>query len=263
MPIIDSGNCPASSIVTRMPQSPPCAPNLRYPRTSVISRCHSRAVVTGPTGLPFGLEENPKPGREGTTTSKSALSGPMASEELKHGAGPAVRQNQRHGVRTAAAHMIKVNVVVFHPRQELRIAVQVGFGFAPVEFGRPVFRQRTHVVPVDAVAPVRRVDAVGQAGFAHAVENALDGGLRNLHAERPRLRRLLCLRHKRQSDRNAKYITPGWHSEAPWLWPGRNPSRAHRARPAACFSDSALPGIRANRRRRRYRDTRPPRYKAR
>ena len=84
----------------------------------------------------------------------------------------------------APADMIEMDVVVLDSRQELRVAVQVGFGLAPVVLRGPVICEGLHEVPVDPVAPIGRVDAIGPARLAHATEDVINGCLRNGHAER-------------------------------------------------------------------------------
>ena len=76
-----------------IPTSPPCAPYLAYPSTSVMRRFQSVAVVVRPIGMPLGFDEKPKPGTDGTTTSKASsgeppkragsVSGPIASRNSK------------------------------------------------------------------------------------------------------------------------------------------------------------------------------------
>ena len=91
------------------------------------------AVVVRPMGLPLGFDEKPKPGTEGTTTSKAssrraAKTGGIGQwsdrfKELEDGARPAVGKDQRNGLRPASLHMIKVNIEIADSREKLRVAI--------------------------------------------------------------------------------------------------------------------------------------------
>src|SRR6202030_1060204 len=71
--------------------------------------------------------------------------------KLDHGAGPAVSEQDGERARGTAADVVEVHIVVAHARQELRIAVERGFGFAPVETGRPVLSELLEIVEIGAV----------------------------------------------------------------------------------------------------------------
>jgi len=79
--------------------------------------------------------------------------------------------------------MIEMNVILANSGEELRVAVQVHFRFAPVKLRGPVLGQRLHVIPVGAVAPIIRLKAVRPVRLTHAVEDSVDGCLRNIDAE--------------------------------------------------------------------------------
>jgi hypothetical protein len=98
-----------------------------------MSRFQSVAVVVSPIGLSLGLEENPNPGTEGTTTSKASsgeppkregsVSGPIASRNSKTEPGQPWVKDQRNRLRAASLHMIKVDIEIADPREKLRVAI--------------------------------------------------------------------------------------------------------------------------------------------
>ena len=98
-----------------------------------MSRFQSVAVVVRPIGLPLGFDEKPKPGTEGTTTSKASsgeppkragsVERPDRFKKLEDGARPAVGKDQRNRLRPASLHMIKVNIEIADSREKLRVAV--------------------------------------------------------------------------------------------------------------------------------------------
>ena len=100
-------------------------------------------------------------------------------------------EHERQRFRTAPFDMIEVDIEIIHAREELGIAIEVRFRFTPVECAGPVFGQRLHECPVGAVAPVGRVETVGQSRFLDTVENPVDRRLRDAGHERPGRRALL------------------------------------------------------------------------
>ena len=89
-------------------------------------------------------------------------------EQLEHGAGPAMRHDQRQGVRVTGADVDEVNVESVDLGHELRQRIQLRLCLAPVVVGSPVadellqFRELYALRPVVdrlPVRPPRRSDA--------------------------------------------------------------------------------------------------------
>jgi hypothetical protein len=59
-------------------------------------------------------------------------------EQFEHGSWPAVRDDQRQGVRMARLDLDEMNVHAVDRRHELRKSVQLRLGFPPVVVGFPV-----------------------------------------------------------------------------------------------------------------------------
>src|SRR5581483_8717137 len=137
-----------------------------------MSFCQRRAVVGGPTGMPLGFDEKPKPGSEFTTTSNASSAAPP--KRAGSVSGPIASRNSN---TEPGQPWDKIRGTGFDPRHELRIAVEVGFRLAPIKRGGPILDQRLHIIPVNAVAPVIAIQPVRQASFANAAQNALDGGI--------------------------------------------------------------------------------------
>src|ERR1700685_1390290 len=104
------------------PQSPPPAPYRWYPRTSVISFCHSSAMRRAPSPVVVSGTEKPAPGSDGTTTSKASAGSPAIGPRIGQRPDdvlpvperprPAVRQDQRPGTRP---HALDVEIMNRHP----------------------------------------------------------------------------------------------------------------------------------------------------
>jgi hypothetical protein len=104
-------------------------------------------------------------------------------------------QDKRHWLRPASINMVKVDIIIVHTRDELRIPIQIRFCFAPVVLVRPVVSERLHVIPIGPVPPIVPVEPVRELRFPHAIEYPVNYGLRNGDPEWPR--RLLhgCIMH--------------------------------------------------------------------
>jgi hypothetical protein len=170
-------------------------------------------------GFSFGLGRKTKSGHRRhdhieRVIRRAAKSGgigkrPNRFEELEDRTRPAVREDQRHRLRSAPLHVIEVNIEIADARKELRVAIQVCFRFPPVKMRGPVFRKLLHVIPVGAVAPVARLQAIRPARLAHSIENAIDRRLRDVNAKRPRgsardLRLSASLSYQRNAARYEK-----------------------------------------------------------
>ena len=91
-------------------------------------------------------------------------------EQLEHRAGPAMRHDQRQGVRDARADVDEVDVHAVDRRHELRQGVELGFGLSPVVAGAPILDERLELRELYAlrlvidrlpVGPARVRDAIG------------------------------------------------------------------------------------------------------
>ena len=94
-------------------------------------------------------------------------------EQLDHGAGPAVRHDQRQRVLVLGLDVDEVDLHAVDLGRELRQRVQLRLGLAPVVLGRPVARERLKrrrlhtlraVVDELLAGPARRSDAPTQLG---------------------------------------------------------------------------------------------------
>ena len=94
-------------------------------------------------------------------------------EQLDHGAGPAVRHDQRQRVLVLRPDVDEVDVHAVDLGRELRQRIQLRLGPAPVVLRRPVAREclnRRRLHPLGAVAdellagPPRRFDAAAEIG---------------------------------------------------------------------------------------------------
>ncbi len=75
-------------------------------------------------------------------------------EQLDHRAGPAMRHDQRHGVRMTRADVDEVNVHVIDRRHELGQGVEPGLGLSPVVARSPVTHQLLEFCELYALRPI-------------------------------------------------------------------------------------------------------------
>ncbi len=105
------------------------------------------------------------------------------AQELEHRARPAVRQQQRHGVRAPARRVDEVQVDALHARGELREGVQPRLGRAPVEPVAPVVDQPLHVGEAGAGLPGRRAAARRASACARGAPSGRRGRRRGSRGE--------------------------------------------------------------------------------
>ena len=109
--------------------------------------------------------------------------GPDEFEELKHRAGPAVREEQGMGVRPLAADVPVVDVDAVDLAEELGPGVERGLLGAPVVLVAPVVAQLAHVSDVGSVVPAGVGDGVGPAGAVEAVAEVVEDAVGDVDAE--------------------------------------------------------------------------------
>ena len=115
-------------------------------------------------------------------------------EKLHDGAGPAVRDEQRKGVRVSRARVDEVDRLAVDAGAEVRQLVEPRLLRSPVVLVAPVLHQLAQVVDRDPVLPARALDLVGEAGPRQTAAQVLqdrvvDADLESL--DRPRSLRSL------------------------------------------------------------------------
>ena len=93
--------------------------------------------------------------------------------EVPEGPGPAVREDEGHGVRALAALVNKVDRHALEVDLVVVVGVDAGFGLAPIELVPPGVQERFEVLAVHAEAPVVVGEVGGEAG---AIEAAVEVG---------------------------------------------------------------------------------------
>src|SRR5882724_4203395 len=91
-------------------------------------------------------------------------------QKLEHRSRPSMCQDKRHRLRPTSFYVVKVDIVVVHTCDELRIPIQNRFRFAPVVLLRPIVSERLHVIPIGPVPPIVPVESVWELRFPHAIE---------------------------------------------------------------------------------------------
>lgn len=139
------------------------------------------------------MPENPKPGIDGTTTSKASRISPVVSsgagertdqiEELDDRAGPAVGQQQRQGVRLRRPHMDEMHVLLVDLRRELRQLVEPRFLSTPVVARAPVLGEPTQIADGNAVAPVGVGRLIRPAGVLQPAGEVIQVGFWDIDLE--------------------------------------------------------------------------------
>ncbi|MCZ7566403.1 MAG: hypothetical protein M5U08_23525 [Burkholderiales bacterium] len=105
-------------------------------------------------------------------------------EELHDRAGPAVQEQERHRVRSAALLVDEMQVGAGDRNGELAQGVQPRFLRAPVESLVPVFRERPHVCHAGAGRPRRERRLVRKAGAREALAQVGERLVGNAELER-------------------------------------------------------------------------------
>src|SRR5687768_1031965 len=105
-------------------------------------------------------------------------------EQFEHGAGPAMRHDQRHGVRMARADVYEVDIHPVDRCDELRKGVELSLGFSPVVVSTPILDERLELLESYALRLVIDRLPVGPAGVRDAITEVLKRRLRHLNFER-------------------------------------------------------------------------------
>ena len=111
----------------------------------------ARAIRTGSQPVAVGLPEKPKPGIDGITTSKASYALPAKCggigeraddlQLLNERAWPAVRNDDRKGVRMFRTHVNEVDVEPVDLGDELRQGIEPRLDVPPIVLSRPVPRE--------------------------------------------------------------------------------------------------------------------------
>ena len=120
-----------------------------------------------------------QPGSEGATTVKASAGSPPKRagsarwgddvEELEHGAGPAVRKQQRQRRRSLARHVQEVQVDAVERHDILGKGVEPGFLRTPIKAGVPVMHEFAQIAHIRAVGPRRPGRLVREARACEAL----------------------------------------------------------------------------------------------
>ncbi len=146
------------------PQSPPCATNLLYPRRFISTIPGTRDVSRVPAGSGRLAGEPVARHRRNHDVERVRCAPAMGRrigqriddlDLLEHGAGPAMRDDQRERIGLLRTDMDEMNVQPVDRRHELRIGVQPRFGLAPVVILLPVARELLHRLELHALRRVR------------------------------------------------------------------------------------------------------------